>query len=157
MNTWMKRKLSALKSRMVFRLWAIMMVLVMFGIGFMWFVQIFLFEQNYADASLKEALDRLAPVMEDLVTEDIGNDDRLLGYISHMNGELYLLGEDGKMIQMYSSGHLVNQRDNREEQFIWDSVRKKPEFQNLLNGVPYRYIERHRNRIICLLYTSRCV
>lgn len=148
MNTWMKRKLSALKSRMVFRLWAIMMVLVMFGIGFMWFVQIFLFEQNYADASLKEALDRLAPVMEDLVTEDIGNDDRLLGYISHMNGELYLIGEDGKMIQMYSSGHLVNQRDNREEQFIWNSVRQKPEFQNLLNGVPYRYIERHRNRII---------
>lgn len=148
MKTWMKRKISALRSRMVFRLWAIMMVLVMFGIGFMWFVQIFLFEQNYADASLNEALDRLDPVMERLATEDIGNDDRLLSYISHMNGELYLIGEDGKMLKMYSSGHLVNQKDNREEQFIWKSVREKPDFQNLLKGVPYRYIERHGNRIV---------
>lgn len=148
MNTWMKNKFSALRSRLVFRLWAIMMVLVMFGIGFMWIVQIFLFEQNYADASLNEALNRLAPVMEDLATGDIGNDDRFLGYISHMNGELFLINEDGKMLQMYSSGHLVNQKDYKEEQMIWNSVREKKEFQNLLDGVPYRYIERHRNRII---------
>ena len=148
MNTWIKRKFSALKSLMVFRLWAIMMVLVMFGIGFMWIVQIFLFEQNYADASLNDALNRLAPVMEGLATEDIGDDDRLLGYISHMNGELFLISEDGKMLQMYSSGHLVNQKDSKEEQIIWDSVRDKKEFQNLLDGVPYRYIARHKNRIL---------
>ena len=47
-----KIRLSALKNRMVFRLWAFMMIPVMFGIGFMWVVQIFLFEQNYANAAV---------------------------------------------------------------------------------------------------------
>lgn len=148
MNTWMKRKFSALRSRMVFRLWAIMMVLVLFGIGFMWVVQIFLFEQNYADASLNQALNRLAPVMEDLATEDISKNDKLLPYISHMNGELFLISEEGKLLQMYSSGHLVDRQDLKEEELIWESVSQKKEFQNLLRGVPYRYIQRHRNRIL---------
>lgn len=148
MNTWMKRKFTALRSRMVFRLWAIMMVLVMFGIGFMWVVQIFLFEQNYADASLNQALNRLDPVMEDLASEDISKNDKLLPYLSHMNGELFLISEDGKMIEMYSSGHLIDRKDMKEEKFIWKSISEKKEFQNLLDGVPYRYIERHRNRIL---------
>ena len=40
MKKQMKIRLSALKNRMVFRLWAFMMIPVMFGIGFMWVVQI---------------------------------------------------------------------------------------------------------------------
>lgn len=78
MKKQMKIRLSALKNRMVFRLWAFMMIPVMFGIGFMWVVQIFLFEQNYANAAVNEALDRLSPVMEDLRTRDIGEDEKLL-------------------------------------------------------------------------------
>ena len=63
MKNRMKTRLSALRNRMVFRLWAFMMIPVMFGICFMWVVQIFLFEQNYATASVNEALNRLSPVM----------------------------------------------------------------------------------------------
>ena len=63
---------------MVFRLWAFMMIPVMFGICFMWVVQIFLFEQNFAKASVNEALGQLAPIMDDLRTQDIGEDERLL-------------------------------------------------------------------------------
>ena len=62
----MKLRFAALKNRMVFRLWVFMMIPVMFGIGFMWVVQIFLFEQNYANASVNEALNQLSPIMEDL-------------------------------------------------------------------------------------------
>ena len=41
------------------------------------------------------ALDCLSPVMEDLRTRDIGNDERLLSFISHISGELLLVSEDG--------------------------------------------------------------
>ncbi len=40
MNTQKKFSFLPLRSRMVFRLWSIMMVLVLFGIGFMWIAQI---------------------------------------------------------------------------------------------------------------------
>ena len=66
----------------------------------MWVVQIFLFEQNYATASVNEALNRLSPVMEDLRTRDIGNDERLLSFISHISGEMLRVSEDGTLIEM---------------------------------------------------------
>ena len=66
MNMWMKTKIKALRSHHVFRLWAMMMTLVLFAIGFMWVVQIGLFEQNYAMASLKDASERTAGIMESL-------------------------------------------------------------------------------------------
>ena len=111
MKKQMKMRLSAPKNRMVFRLWAFMMIPVMFGIGFMWVVQIFLFEQNYANAGVNEALNRLSPVMEDLRTRDIGEDEKLLSFISHIGGELLLVSEDGTLIKMYSSGHLVQPQE----------------------------------------------
>ena len=124
-----KIRLSALKNRMVFRLWAFMMIPVMFGIGFMWVVQIFLFEQNYANAAVNEALNRLSPVMEDLRTRDIGEDEKLLSFISHIGGELLLVSEDGTLIKMYSSGHLVQPQE-------WESKLNDPEMtaRNLISG-----------------------
>ena len=126
MKKQMKIRLSALKNRMVFRLWAFMMIPVMFGIGFMWVVQIFLFEQNYANAAVNEALDRLSPVMEDLRTRDIGEDEKLLSFISHIGGELLLVSEDGTLIKMYSSGHLVQPQE-------WERKLDDPEM-TLISG-----------------------
>ena len=129
MKNRMKTRLSALRNRMVFRLWAFMMIPVMFGICFMWVVQIFLFEQNYATASVNEALNRLSPVMEDLRTRDIGNDERLLSFISHISGELLLVSEDGTLIEMYSSGHLVQPQEWELKFDSPEMIRQKPDFQ----------------------------
>lgn len=135
---------------MVFRLWAFMMIPVMFGICFMWVVQIFLFEQNYANASVNEALDHLAPVMEDLRTRDIAEDDRLLSFISHVSGELLLISEDGELIKMYSSGHLVQPQE-------WELKLNSPDpemisqnhdFEELKEGHPYQHIQRFHGQII---------
>lgn len=52
MNIQKKFRTPALKSRMVFRLWSGMMMLVLLGIGFMWMFHIYLFEQNYVKAAL---------------------------------------------------------------------------------------------------------
>lgn len=148
MKNRMKTRLSALRNRMVFRLWAFMMIPVMFGICFMWVVQIFLFEQNYATASVNEALNRLSPVMEDLRTRDIGNDERLLSFISHISGELLLVSEDGTLIEMYSSGHLVQPQEWELKFDSPEMIRQKPDFQELLNGHPYQHIERMHGQII---------
>lgn len=148
MNTQKKTKLTALRRRMVFRLWAIMMVLVLFGVGFMWVVQIYLFEQNYAEAALTDTMNRLQPVMESLATEDLAQDEYLLSHLSRIvSGEMVLMNQQGKLLQMYSSGHSVNVWEQKEEQFIWESIRQREEFDNLLKGIPYTIIERHRNQI----------
>ena len=143
-----KIRLSALKNRMVFRLWAFMMIPVMFGIGFMWVVQIFLFEQNYANAAVNEALDRLSPVMEDLRTRDIGEDEKLLSFISHIGGELLLVSENGTLVEMYSSGHLVQPQEWELKFVSPEMILQKPDFKELLAGRPYRHIERMHGRII---------
>ena len=150
MKNRMKIRLSALRNRMVFRLWAFMMIPVMFGICFMWVVQIFLFEQNYANASVNEALERLSPVMEDLRTRDIGNDERLLYFISPISGELLLVSEDGTLIKMYSSGHLVQPKEWERKLASPDSeiVSQSPDFEELKKGHPYQRIERFHGQII---------
>lgn len=148
MSTRKKTKLAALQSRMVFRLWSIMMVLVLFGVGFMWMAQIYLFEQNYAEAALNDTMSRMQPVMENLSSEDLAEDEQLLSHLSRItNGDMFLLNQQGKLLRMYSSGHQVNVMEKHEEQRIWEKVQGQEEFQNLLDGVPYTIVERHRNRI----------
>ena len=149
MNTQKKFSFLPLRSRMVFRLWSIMMVLVLFGIGFMWIAQIYLFEQNYAKTALAGTQQRLEPVMESLAMGDLADDPRLISYLSHItNGELILMNQQGKLLQMYSSGHRVNIQEQREEQKIWKSIRKQEQFQDLLAGRPYRQVNRHRTQIV---------
>lgn len=150
MKNQMKTRFSALRNRMVFRLWAFMMIPVMFGICFMWVVQIFLFEQNYANASVNEALERLSPVMEDLRTRDIGNDERLLSFISHISGELLLVSEDGTLIEMYSSGHLVQPQEWEKKLTSPNSeaISQNHDFEELKKGQPYQHIERFHGQII---------
>ena len=149
MKTQKKFSVLPLRSRMVFRLWSIMMVLVLFGIGFMWIAQIYLFEQNYAKTALAGTQQRLEPVMESLAMGDLADDPRLISYLSHItNGELILMNQQGKLLQMYSSGHRVNIQEQREEQKIWKSIRKQEQFQDLLAGRPYRQVNRHRNQIV---------
>ena len=127
-----------------------MMIPVMFGIGFMWVVQIFLFEQNYANASVNEALNQLSPIMEDLRSRDIGEDEKFLSFISHINvnGELLLLSTDGTLVKMYSSGHLVQPQE-------WEKTLKTPRLlsdpsrlDELMAGRPYKHIEKMHGQII---------
>lgn len=148
MNTQKKLKISALGSRMVFRLWSIMMLLVLLAIGFMWIAQIYLFEHNYVKAALAETEKRLEPVMNDLTTQDIADDKHLLPVMSHISGgELFLMNQQGKLIQMYSSGHRINIQKQLDERVIWNIIMKREEFQDLLEGKKYRVVDRRQDRI----------
>ena len=133
---------------MVFRLWSCMMMLVLLGIGFMWMFHIYLFEQNYVKAALTETQKRLEPVMDDLSTQDLADDPRLLSRMSHMaGGELILMNQQGKLIEMYSIGHKINIQEHQDEQIVLNVIVRRQEFQELLKGTPYRIVDRHRDRI----------
>lgn len=148
MNTQKNHKIKAPGSRIVFKLWSIMMVLVLFGIGFMWVAQIWLFEQSYAKMALNDTEKRLEPIMNDLTTQDLADDERMLSALSRMaGGDLILMNQQGKLLEMYSTGHRVNVKDQREEQMIWNGIKRRPQFQELLEGKPYRVTNKHRDRI----------
>ncbi len=148
MKNQMKAKIMTLKNQMVFRLWVFMMIPVMFGICFMWIVQIFLLEQNYAVASVNEALTRLGPVMEDLRTRDISEDENLLSFISHIGGELFLVTPDGTLVEMYSSGHLVQPQEWELEFNYQEMILDDSDFDELEKGHPYQHIERIHGQVV---------
>lgn len=133
---------------MVFRLWSIMMLLVLLSISFMWTVHIYLFEQNYVKASLAETQKRLEPVMNDLSTQDLAKDPRFLSRMSRMaGGELILMNQQGELMEMYSMGHKINIQEHQEERIILDVIMRRNEVKELLNGTSYRIVARHKNRI----------
>lgn len=149
MNTRKKHNITAIRSRMVLRLWSFMMMIVLFAVGSMWIMQIYLFEQNYTKAALSDTMHRLQPVMNRLSTEDLADDEHVFFFLSHItDGDVILFSQEGKIMQMYSSGHPVNTIRKTEEQHIWEAVTGLDEFQNLLDGRPYTIISRHQNRIV---------
>lgn len=134
-----KRKEPPQRSKMVFQLWLIMMGLVFFTLAFMWVVQIFLFEQNYAEATLEESSERLKPVMEVLTSEDIAKDDKLLPFLSRItDGVLVLTGRNGELITLYAYGHAVEPNPGEPEYFIWDAIKNGDNYSDILNRTPYR-------------------
>ena len=136
---------------MVFQLWIIMMGLVLFTIVFMWVVQIFLFEQNYAEATLSESSERLKPAMDILKNEDIAEDDRLLPFLSRItDGVLVLTDQDGELLDLYAYGHKIKTAPEEPEQFVWDSIKKGEEFSDILNQRSYQKVKRFRNRVVAV-------
>lgn len=101
---------------MVFRLWMIMMSLVLLSVAFIWVVQIFLFERNYADAAAAETQNRLKPIMESLYTEDVASDPHFLSNMSRIaGGELMLVNGAGELLAFYTDGHSIDLNSLRED------------------------------------------
>lgn len=153
MNIRKNLNFSRFRSRIAFRLWMMMMTLVLLTIGFMWVAQIYLFEQKYAEMALTGTQQRLEPVIESLATKDLAEDEQLMRHLSHIsNGELILINQEGILLQMYSSGHKVNfydqqDKQNADGQMIWKQIREQEQFQELLEGRSYQLVNRHKNRI----------
>ena len=69
-------------SKIVLRLWLLMMLLVALSIAFIWVVQIFLFEKNYVDSTVAEVQGRLQPFIEELETNDLADNEQLISSLS---------------------------------------------------------------------------
>ena len=90
-------------SRMGVRLWLIMMVLVVFTIGLMWVIQILVMERNYVNMAVNGIQDRLDPIMEELMTDDLAENGNLIPYLSKAaDGKLLLVNGEGRLMAMYS-------------------------------------------------------
>lgn len=141
MNTTRTDKRLPLRSKMVFRLWMSMMALAVVSVGFLWFGQIFLFEQNYVNAAIDEVESRLDPVMEDLKTADLAENTELLSYLSTCaNGKMILTDESGKLLAMYTYGHPMDLEEAEKGNQTWQTIRESDEYQGLLLGEQYKKV-----------------
>lgn len=140
------RKRSPFRSRIIVRLWLIMMFLVTLSIVFMWVVQIFLFEKNYVDSSVAEVKSRLQPMIKELGTKDLADYDQLLSSLSKStNGKMMLVDPDGKLIALYSLGYRL--QDENSLVSIWgflNRFKKSEEYQKVLQGQTYYKMKRNK-------------
>lgn len=137
-------KISILRSKIVVRLWLIMMLLVVLGIAFMLVAQIFLFEQNYVNASTTDIQERLEPIMERLKTKDLSTNDKLMLSLSKMtNGKMMVIDSDGKLVALYSAGHqLDSQSYGSASLYIQQVLKYTKEYKELAKGTAYTKIIR---------------
>lgn len=132
------------RSKIVVRLWLMMMLLVVLGVAFMLVAQIFLFEQNYIKASASEMQERLEPYMDKLKTKDLAGTEQLIISISNViNGKMMVIGDDGKLAALYSEGHkLDSQSWVSTNWYIQQEIRPTQEYKELCEGKPYTKIIR---------------
>lgn len=126
------------KSRMVVRLWGTMMLLVLLTVAFMWCIQVFILQRNYANTTMAEVNRRLEPIMEDLKTEDLAYNENLIPYLSKtIDGKMLLVDANGELRAMYSYGHPINLEDNRSDILVWKQIEESDVFENILNRKGY--------------------
>lgn len=145
------RKRSPFRSKIVVRLWLIMMVLVVLSVAFMWVVQIFLFQQNYVNATVSEVQSRLEPIMEELKTKDLANNEQLVLPLSKAtNGKMMVIDGDGKLIALYSAGHKLDAQSMEDMSDFINYLKQTQEYQQILIGKSYHKIVRYNSEPIAL-------
>lgn len=136
------RKKSPFCTKIVVRLWLIMMFLVALSIAFMWVVQIYLFERNYVDSTVAEVQSRLQPIIKELKTRNLTEADPLLPSLSKStNGKMMIIGIDGKLIELYSLGYRLKDETSLESicGFL-NYLEESKEYQQVLQGKSYHKV-----------------
>ena len=152
MNINKTRKVSPFRSRIVVRLWLIMMFLVVLSIAFIWVAQIFLFERNYVDSTVDEVQSSLQPYIEELKTKDLRVNEQLISSLSKsVNGKTILIDGDGKMIAIYSIGHKILDEESLESiNGALNYLEQSKEYQQVLQGKSYNKIIRYGSEPLIL-------
>ncbi len=135
--------------KMVVRLWLIMMSLVLFTVGLMWVIQLVVLERNYTSAAIKEIQERLEPVMEELATEDLADNENLIPYLSRIaNGKMLLVDEKGNLVAMYSYGYPINLESGTPDIVVWKDIENSDVYQLVLDRKTYNRQNRSGSRLI---------
>lgn len=128
-------------SKMVLRLWLMMMALVLLCVASLWAGQLVLFEKNYVQSAISELKSRMEPISEDLKTEDLAQNGSLLPNLSKTtNGKVLLTDEGGKLLELYTYGHALELEVADRENKTWGKIRESPEYRELLTGEDYQKI-----------------
>lgn len=139
------KKRSPFRSKIAVRLWIIMMLLVIFSIVFMWVVQIFLFEKNYIDATVIDLQTRLQPIIEEVKTTDLAENEELLVSLSKAtNNKMIVVDENGLITEMFGMGHRLLDKSSLESaEDLLMYVEQSDEFQQVKKGYSYNRIVRY--------------
>ena len=133
---------------MVVRLWLIMMALIIFTVVFMWIIQIFILEKNYVDMAVKEIQECLEPVMTELATEDLAENENLIPYLSKIaSGKMFLVNGEGKLVAMYSYGHPINLEEEKDIT-IWKDIQVSDSYEYILDRKTYSRYKRDGSELI---------
>ena len=133
---------------MAVRLWAIMMVLVLLTVGFMWIFQVVLMARNYIESKINEVQAQLEPIMGDLETEDLAYNEQMLSYLSSTaNGKMLIIDDSGQLADMYTFGHPIDLSANHTDVQVWERIANGENYQKILAGEPYTSERMDRNRV----------
>ncbi len=152
MNIERIRKGAPFGSKIIVKLWLIMMFLVALSIVFMWVVQIFLFERNYVDSTVAEVQNRLQPMIEEMKTRNLAQQDPLLSSISKStNGKMMIIDVNGKLLALYSLGYRLQDEYSLESicGFLTSLVQSE-EYQKVLQGESYHKIVQYGSEPLVL-------
>ena len=143
-----KKEASPFYNKMVVRLWLIMMALIIFTVVFMWIIQIFILEKNYVDMAVKEIQECLEPVMTELATEDLAENENLIPYLSKIaSGKMFLVNGEGKLVAMYSYGHPINLEEEKDIT-IWKDIQVSDSYEYILDRKTYSRYKRDGSELI---------
>ncbi|WP_160723510.1 sensor histidine kinase [Bacillus sp. USDA818B3_A] len=145
-------EVSPFHSKIVLRLWLLMMLLVALSIAFIWVVQIFLFERNYVDSTVTEVQGQLQPFIEELETNDLANNEQLISSLSKSaNGKMILIDGNGKIIAVYSMGLKILDEETLESMSgALKYLKQSKEYQLVMQGKSYNKILRYGSEPVVL-------
>ncbi|HJA91554.1 MAG TPA: HAMP domain-containing histidine kinase [Candidatus Eisenbergiella merdipullorum] len=135
-------------SRMAVRLWLIMMVLVVFTVILMWLIQVLIMERNYVNMAVDGIQDRLDPIMEELMTDDLAENENLIPYLSKAaDGKLLLVDGKGGLTAMYSYGLPINLESDSQEITVWQDIQNSDSYASVLERESYTREKRKDGRL----------
>lgn len=111
----MHRLLTFLKSRLLLRLWCVIMLLVALAIIFLWVVQIVMFEPNYVNATIADLDTRTREAAQELEATgaiDPENNDNALYYLSKsIKGKVFLVDASGEVLFAYNRALITDPQE----------------------------------------------
>lgn len=148
MNTQKNEKKESPFHRIVFRLWAQMMVLVLLAIVFLGVGQIFLFDRNYVQTEISSVRNRIHSLLPQLEENDLAEDHDLFYSLSlSINGKMMILGPDGSLIGAYSFGHPLDLEKDEALKTTWQNTKESSDYQKILNREPFEHSEKSGSHI----------
>lgn len=110
-----------------------MMGLVLLAVAFMWVAQVFLFNQNYIHAGVREVTGKVDDLKLRLSGTDLAESPELMFFLSMaVNGKMLLADEQGNLIGAYSMGHPLDLANDRTIAAAWSSIQDSVLFSKVL-------------------------
>ena len=123
---------------MALLLWAMMMILVPVAVAFLWIFQLYFMERNYIEASITQVQTQLDPVLDQLATEDLADNEDMLRYLSQTaDGKMLIVDQQGQLLTMYTYGHPIDLAGNQSDILVWERIVSGPNYEKVLALEPY--------------------